>query len=173
MSIVRLSARRTSPGAELTLAVNGDDQAAACRPEAMIIKPDSPDGEELFERHAVGFATLQPHLTGAVVGMHRSLDSANPVDSDVRGDFDCRAIHGDAEIDDMRILAIAQRLRLQASSGDVGDGVPRRGPRRWRASLCGWRGRSLADAAGEHKQHDEHTARAAYALHRPPGTGRE
>ena len=78
---------------------------------------------------ASGFPTLQPHLTGAVVGVHRGLDSANPVDSHVRGNFDCWAIHGDAEIDDVRILVAAQRLRLQASSGDVGDGVAGSGAR--------------------------------------------
>jgi hypothetical protein len=138
-------------------AVNYDDEAVACRPKAMIIKPDSPDSEELSERHAVGFAALQPHLTSAVVGMHGGLDCANPVDSDVRRDLDCGTIHGDAEIDDVRILVTAQRLRFQAGSGDVGDGVPRRAPWRRRASLCGWCGRSLVNAPGQHEQHDEHS----------------
>src|SRR4029453_13387474 len=135
--------------------VNSDDEPAACRPKAMIIETDSPDGEELSERDAVDFATLQPHLPSAVVGMHRRVKGGNPGDSDVRRDLHSRAIHGDAEINDVRILVAAQRLRLQASSRDVGDGVPRRIPWRRRASLCGWRGRSLADAAGEYKQHDE------------------
>ena len=121
----------------------------------MIIEPDPPESEELSERHGVDFATLQPDLTSAVVGMHWGLKGANPVDSDVRRDLHCGAIHSDPEIDDVRILVAAQRLRLQASSRDVGDGVPRRIPWRRCASLCGWRGRSLADAAGEYKQHDE------------------
>jgi hypothetical protein len=138
-------------------AVNHDDKAAARRPKAMIIKSDSPDGEELSEGHAVSFAALQPHLTGAVVGMHRRLDRANPVDSDVRRDLHSRTIHGDAEIDDVRILVTVQRFRFEAGSGYVGDGVPRRAPGWRRASLCGWRGSSLVDTAGDHKRHDEHS----------------
>ena len=96
MSMMRLAASRTSRGAELTFAVDCDHQGSACRTETSIIEPHTPDGEELPERHGVGFPTLQPYLARGVVGVHRCLQRSKPVDSEVRRHFHRRTINGDA-----------------------------------------------------------------------------
>ena len=100
-SMVRLAANRTSRGAGADLAVDLDNQGPACRPKALIIEPDTPDGEELSECDGVGLPTLQPYLARGVMGMHGGLERANPVDSHVRRHVHWRAIHGDTELDDV------------------------------------------------------------------------
>jgi hypothetical protein len=67
--------------------------------QAAIIEPHTPDREEVSERERVGSTALEPYLARAVVGMHRSLDRAKPINSHIRGHFHRHAIHGDLEID--------------------------------------------------------------------------
>jgi hypothetical protein len=133
-----------------------DHQASACEPQAMIIKPDAPKGKELSEGDVAGSSAFQPYLAGRVMRMHRGLQRASPINSDVRRHLHRSAIDGYAEIDDPRIPAVADRLGLQTGSLDVGHGITRRIPRRWRTALHRWGGRSLLDAASEREQHHQH-----------------
>ena len=87
--------------------------------------------------------------------MHWCLKRSNPVDSHIRRHFHRRTIDGDAELDDAGVL-VADGLRLQSSSCDVGNGVPRRVPRRRGGPLLGWCRRSLPHAAGKYDQDDDH-----------------
>ena len=90
------------------------------------------------------------------MGVHGSLYRAKSINSHVRRHLDRRAINGDAEVDDARILLAAERLRLQSGGSDVGDGIPWRAPRGRRTPLPSWGGRRLTNAAREHKQRGEH-----------------
>jgi hypothetical protein len=119
----------------------------------MIIKPDAPKGKELSEGDVTGSSALQPYPARRVMRVHRGLQRANPINSDVRRHLHGTAVDDYAEIDDPRIPAVADRLGLQTGSLDVGHGITRRIPRWWRNALHRWGGRSLLHAAGEREQH--------------------
>src|SRR5512133_149971 len=122
----------------------------------MIIKPDAPECKELTKGDLTASSALKPYLSGCVGRVHRGLQRPNPINSDVRGHLHRSAVDGYAQLDDPGVLVCADRLRLQPGSLDVGDGIPRRIPRRWRAALHRWAGSGLANTASDCQPHHEH-----------------
>jgi hypothetical protein len=122
----------------------------------MIIKSDTPERKELTEGDIVGASALEPYLARGVVSVHGGLQGPNSIHPYVGRHLHWGCVNRDAELNNARVPVAASGLGFQPSSLNVGDGVSRSAPWRWRTPLDRVAGGSLANAAGEGEQHDQH-----------------